>query len=231
LEHPDFFLDQSQSLIQLPAVRWLAKLTADFRRELANKSPQGQQSSQAFGEVRTGARLAQESGCATDKRQREDGTMFVVSKNEEIAVRDNEESDVSALMALAYYRDLEILAMRSYCDRDGVVLLLVTNDSPRTRRVLEQVGYQCRTRPVVLVGPLDRRGCATPLQTELEASGIHVRYSYAHRTEQGDHYLAFKTEDDDRALRVLEVSSTLHGAARLKDDQPSRVEELHQIAA
>ena len=157
--------------------------------------------------------------------------MFVVSKNEEIAVRDNEESDISALMALAYHRDLEVLAMRSYCDRDGVVLLLVTNDSPRTRRVLEQVGYQCRTRPVVLVGPLARRGWATSLQTELESSGVHVRYSYAHRTEQGDHYLAFKTEDDDRALRVLEVSNTLRGVMRPTDDRLAHVEELHQIAA
>jgi hypothetical protein len=158
--------------------------------------------------------------------------MFVVSKNEEIAVRANEESDVSALGALAYYPDLEVLAMRSYCDRDGVVLLLVTNDSPKTRRLLEKVGYQCRTRQVVLVGPLARRGWVAPLQTELEASGIRVRYSYAHRTEQGDHYLAFKTEDDDGALRVLEVSNTLHGAARFKEeDRPTRVEELHQIAA
>jgi hypothetical protein len=157
--------------------------------------------------------------------------MFVVTKNEEIAVRGNEESDVSALMAIACYPDLEVFAMRSYCDCDGVVLLLVTNDSPRARQLLEKVGYQCRTRPVVLVGPLARRGWASPLETELEASGIRVRYSYAHRTEQGDHYLAFKTEDDDRALRVLEVSSTLHGATRPKDDRPTRVEELHQIAA
>jgi hypothetical protein len=162
--------------------------------------------------------------------------MFLVSKNEEIAVQENEELDVPALMAIAQYPDLEVLALRSWCERDGVVLHLVTNNPVKTTRLLEQVGYRCRTRPVLLVGPLARRGCTVPLQTELEASGIQVRYSYAHRTKRGHHYLAFKTEEDDRALRVLEVSATLQEEM---GDETGRntvlghedLKELHQVAA
>ena len=158
--------------------------------------------------------------------------MYLVSKNEEIAVQDNEELDVSALRAIAQYPDLEVLAMRSYCDRDGVVLLLVTNNSRQTTRLLEKVGYQCRTRPVILVGPLSRRGWTASLQSELETLGIHVRRSYAHRTERGQHYLAFQTEDDERALRALELSDALRGAARSKDDGAAHLpNELHQLAA
>jgi hypothetical protein len=159
--------------------------------------------------VRTAARTAHEAA--------ERGTVFVVSKNDEIAVRvQDEELDIPALTAIAQCPDLEVLAMRSYCDRDGVVLLLVTNNPSKTTRLLETAGYQCRIKPVVLVGPLDRRGWAAPLEAELKASGIRVRYSYAHRTERGHHYLAFKTEEDDRAVRILEVSSTLRDAARGK---------------
>jgi hypothetical protein len=148
------------------------------------------------------------------KRQKETD-MFVVSKDEEIAVRvQDRELDVSALGAIALCPDLEVLAIRSYCDRDGVVLLLVTNNPTKTTRVLETVGYQCRTKPVVLVGPLDRRGWAASLEAELKASGIRVFYSYAHQTERGQHYLAFQTEEDDRAVRILQASSTLRGATR-----------------
>ena len=158
--------------------------------------------------------------------------MYLVSKNEEIAVRDNEELDVSALTAIAHCPDLEVFAMRSYCDREGVVLLLVTNNSRRTTRLLEQVGYRCHTRPVVLVGPLRRRGWTIPLQTELEISGIQVRHTYAHRTERGHHYLAFQTEDDERALRVLELSGALRGAARSRADEEAHLpKQLRQVAA
>lgn len=159
--------------------------------------------------------------------------MFMVSKSNEIAVRvQDEELDVTALGAIAQYPDLEVLAMRSYCDRDGVVLLLVTNNPARTARVLEMVGYQCRTKPIVLVGPLDRRGWAAPLQAELEASGIHVHYSYAHRTERGHHYVAFKTEEDDGALRALEISAMLHEVAHATAGRYAGVsQELRQVAA
>jgi hypothetical protein len=169
------------------------------------------------------------------KRDRETAggarVMFCISKNDEIAVRvQDEELDVPALAAIAQYPDLEVFAMRSYCDREGVVLLLVTNNPSKTTCLLERVGYQCRRQPVVLVGPLARRGWACPLQAELEASGIQVHYSYAHRNERGHLYLAFKTEEDDRALRVL--SATLHGVASdLADRSGAMPEELQQIAA
>ncbi|HUJ11203.1 MAG TPA: hypothetical protein VL171_14370 [Verrucomicrobiae bacterium] len=156
-----------------------------------------------------------------------------MSKHEEIAVRTwNEELDVTALMAIAQCPDLEVLAMRSYCDRDGVVLLLVTNNPFKTTRLLERIGYHCHRKPVLLVGPLARRGWTPSLRAELEGSGIHVVYSYAHRTERGQHYIALKTEEDERALRVLEVSSTLQGAKHgLTRNRAGLPEELRQAAA
>jgi hypothetical protein len=144
-----------------------------------------------------------------------DGVMFIVSKRDEIAVRvRDEETDVTALMAVAEYPDIEVLALRSYCDQEGVVLLLVTNNTSKTSRILEEVGYQCSTNPIVLVGPLNGRGWAAQLGSELGASGICVHYSYSHRTERGQYYLAFRTEEDDRAVRTLETTVTFRDIAR-----------------
>ena len=155
--------------------------------------------------------------------------MFV-SKNEEVAVRArDEETDVPALWALAQSRDIEVLAMRSYCERDGVVLLLVTNNVSKTLRILETVGYQCSTRPIVLVGPLDRRGWGARLEDELDASGIRIHYSYAHRTENGQHFLAFKTEEDERAVRTLQVSAVLRNVVRAQS-VPEEFEVVNQPA-
>lgn len=146
--------------------------------------------------------------------------MFNLSKTGEIAVRVcDEETDMSALMAISQYRDLKVLAMRSYCDRDGVVLLVVTNNTSKTFRILEAAGYQCSTNPIVLVGPLARRGCAVLLGSELKASGIRVLYFYSHRTESGLHYLAFRTEEDNRTLRTLAASVVLHDGLLARSEQ------------
>lgn len=138
--------------------------------------------------------------------------MYNLSKNEEIAVRvREEETDVSALIVISQYPDIEVLVMHSYCEHDGVVLLLVTNNTPKTFRILEAAGYECSMNPIALVGPLGRRGCVEPLESELKACGIRVLYFYSHRTESGL-YLAFRTEEDDRTVRTLAASPILRGA-------------------
>ena len=135
---------------------------------------------------------------------------FRIGLHQEIAVRaEHEDTDVTALMAIARCQDLNILAMRSYCDRDGVVLSLVTNDPRKTARLLERFGYRCGTSPVVLIGPLARRGWAMPLREELEASGVSVKYWYAHRAESGQHFIVIKTAEDKRALEILQANHTL----------------------
>jgi hypothetical protein len=162
--------------------------------------------------------------------------MFILSKNKEIAVRvREEETDVSALMVISQYPDIEVLVMHSYCEHDGVVLLLVANNTPKTFRILEAAGYECSTNPIVLVGPLGGRGCAVPLESELKACGIRVLYFYSHRTESGL-YLVFRTREDDRTLRTLAASPILRSAgdATVMDERYAdvgRESVLHQSAA
>jgi hypothetical protein len=138
--------------------------------------------------------------------------MSIACRKVEIAVRISEPTEVSAVALITWYPDIRVLAMRSYCDREGVVLLLVTTNPTKASQVLETSGFRCKASPVVLIGPLDRSGLASPIGLELARMGIEVLYSYSSRTESVKQYLVFKTTEDDRALRVFAISPTLQQA-------------------
>ena len=111
--------------------------------------------------------------------------------------------------------------MRSYCNRDGVVLLLVTTSAVKTAQVLKATGFQCHVNPVVLIGPINRSGWATPIGVELANAGIEVLYSYTSHIEHDRHYLVFKTSDDDGAIQVLTTGSSFQSLAK-NDFQPEQ---------
>jgi len=138
--------------------------------------------------------------------------MSMVSREAEIAVRINEPTEISAVALLGWHADVEVLAMRSYCDRDGVVLLVVTSNPTKAAHVLESVGFRCKANPVLLVGPLGRSGLAAPIGLELARAGIEVLYSYSSRKSRDEYFLVFKTTEDVRAMRVLAVSPTVRQA-------------------
>ena len=134
--------------------------------------------------------------------------MSIARRETEISVRiDHEPYKPSATTVIARYPDIEVFTMRSYCNRDGVVLLLVTTNAVKTSYVLKAAGFQCEAGPVVLVGPLNRTGWAAPLGIELANAGIEVFYSYTSHKERGQHYLVFKTSDDDHAIQILTTGS------------------------
>jgi hypothetical protein len=130
--------------------------------------------------------------------------MTIARREIEISVRIGEEPHkASATTVLARHPDIEVFTMRSYCNRDGVVLLLVTTNAVKTSYVLKAAGYQCEAGPVVLIGPINRSGWAAPVGAELANAGIEVLYSYTSHKDRDRHYLVFKTDDDDGAIQVL----------------------------
>jgi hypothetical protein len=91
-----------------------------------------------------------------------EGNMSIAHREVELTVRiGHEPTEISAVGIIAWQRDVEVLAMRSYCSQDGVVLLLVTTNPRKASRVLGAAGFQCKSNPIVMVGPLYRSGLAS----------------------------------------------------------------------
>jgi hypothetical protein len=130
--------------------------------------------------------------------------MSIARQETEIAILVGHEPEgTSATAVIARHADIEVFTMRSYCNHDGIVLLLVTTNADKTSHVLKVAGYHCQVNQVVLIGPLNRTGWALPLGIELAEVGIEVLHSYTSHRERDRHYLVFKTSDDDRAIQVL----------------------------
>ena len=148
--------------------------------------------------------------------------MSIVHRETEISVViGHEPPETSATVVIAWYPDIKVVTMRSYCNRDGVVLLLVTTNTVKTTQVLKAAGFKCQVNPVVLIGPINRSGWASPIGVELTNAGIEVLYSYTSHIERDQHYLIFKTSDDDGAIQVLTTGSSFQSLAN-NDSQPEQ---------
>jgi len=153
-----------------------------------------------------------------------EGRMSILRREIELAVQVGDEpTEVSAVEIIAWQPGIEVLAMRSYCGPDGVVLLLVTTNSRKASQVLEAAGFRCKSNPVILVGPLRQSGLAALIWTELAVLGIDVLYSYTSRIGAGHQYLVFKTTEDDRAMEALEVSAGIRDVMQVRSSQDQNV--------
>ena len=97
-----------------------------------------------------------------------------------------------------------IRALCSYNDRDRTMILLVTEDAPRAKQALEDAGFDCTTNPVIVVGLENRIGAIDRLGIDLQDAGIHVLRSYASYANRQEVCAVFKTQDDARAVKILE---------------------------
>jgi len=153
-----------------------------------------------------------------------EGRMSILRREIELAVQvGHEPTEMSAVEIIAWQPGIEVLAMRSYCGPDGVVLLLVTTNSRKASQVLEAAGFRCKSNPIILVGPLRRSGLAALIWTELAVLGIDVLYSYTSRIGAGHQYLVFKTTEDDRAMEALEVSAGIRDVMQVRSSQDQNV--------
>jgi hypothetical protein len=135
----------------------------------------------------------------------------------EVTVRiGNEPAEMGALGIIAWHLDIEVLSSHLYRDRDGAVLLLVTTNPQKAVDVLRSAGFQCKTNPIVLVGPLRNIGLAALIGAELAVLGIEILSSYVSRVGADHQYLVLKTTDDERAMQMLEMNSSICGETRSK---------------
>jgi len=130
--------------------------------------------------------------------------MMNVHREVELAVRiENEPTALGDVMAALAAAGIGVLAYNSYIDWDGCIVLLVTDDPPKAKRVLQAAGHKCTANSVIMVGSPGRVGAAARFGAQLGQAGIQVLYSYASMSGGNRLSAIFKTADDERALRAL----------------------------
>src|SRR3989442_1490614 len=148
--------------------------------------------------------------------------MSNVSKQIEITVQSGTNTaTLGKLMAITVSCGAEVLAASSHWDRTGGAMRLVTEDGSRTMRALSNAGYTCRAAPVVLIEVPDKPGLAVQLGRKLTDAGIAILYAYTFHSDDDRCYVVFRTDDDDRALYLLELDAMIHDLAAAKSWQPS----------
>ena len=132
--------------------------------------------------------------------------MIRVCRQTELAVRSEDESVVltDALENLAA-RGIDAIAHSLYSDWNGMVLLVVTEDAGRAKRALETNGFKCESNPVIMVEAHQQVGVVASLGAQLHQAGVPIEYSHMATSSEEMYFAVFKTGDDDRALRALQV--------------------------
>jgi hypothetical protein len=139
--------------------------------------------------------------------------MMYVHREVELEVRiESEPSALGEVMAALAAEGIGILAYNAYTDWDGAVVLLVADDPPKAKRVLEAAGYRCNASSVVMVGTPARVGAVARFGVQLGRAGVQVLYSYASMSGGNRLSAIFKTADDERALQALRGDTLAHAA-------------------
>ena len=126
----------------------------------------------------------------------------------EFAIRLGDKPGVlGQLLSIVAKHSINVLAYCVYSDRQEGILLLVTDNPGKTSETLTAAGYNCRTNSVVLVGATDHVGSAADVGTRLGIAGVNILYSYASSAGADQFYAVFKTNDDARAVAILDHDS------------------------
>ena len=125
----------------------------------------------------------------------------------ELAVRLGSAPGVlGRVLSLLADHSINILAYCAYNERQDLVLRLVSNDPFRAKEVRAAAGDLCRASAVVLVGAADQVGSAATIGSRLGIAGVNILYSYASSAGANQFYAVFRTNDNRRALLVLNAS-------------------------
>src|SRR5437868_14948567 len=124
-----------------------------------------------------------------------------VRRRTELILRVEGEREIGErIVADAIDRGLQVLAS---CSLSHNVWLLVVENEEFARKVLDAAPIEFRIESILLVEAAPRIAAITRLDQSLRRSNVDVIYSYAVPAE-GDQLIAvFKTQDDDRVMRVL----------------------------
>jgi len=149
----------------------------------------------------------------------------MIHRKTELTVRVRHQSPALAqVMQQAQARNAKVLASCVYSQRDGMVLLLVTEHADALQQALADAGYLVQSHSVVLIGPQQNPAIAPMVRLQLARVGVGILRSYASWDEDGLGYFVFHTTDNTRALRLLSADHILEELAetRVWHEEPKR---------
>jgi hypothetical protein len=131
--------------------------------------------------------------------------MTTVSRNTELAVRVHKFHEALAtILSLLAAAGIRLLARGIDADRRGNILLLLTDDTPRAKSVLEAEGYSCWLDDVLWVEyPQYRLGSAARLCQEIEHAHVAVERIYVSTVQSNRCFVVLKTSNNLAAYRHL----------------------------
>lgn len=143
--------------------------------------------------------------------------MLQARRRVELTVRlGNEPGALGRVLAVLGGHAINLLAYCTYTEPQGGVGLLVSEKPLKAKAALTAAGYRCRSNSVILASAADQVGSVAVIGTRLGLAGVNILYSYASSTGADQFYAVFKTNDDQRALTVLNART----AAPLERRQP-----------
>lgn len=134
---------------------------------------------------------------------------FLREATEIVVHLNNEPASISKAAVAATTPNVEILASCLYWQSDGAVMRLVSEDPPKTAQALARAGFLCQSDSVLLMGLNETPGASARTTLLLAADGIAVSYGYVSWSNRREGLAVFKTTDDNRALRFLQVDALM----------------------
>lgn len=147
-----------------------------------------------------------------------------VTESVELAVQtDDVPGAEGRVLSVVAESGVSVCALSSYRVGDRTIVLLVPEDPTRARQALQRNGFNCKTSPVVVVTLECRAGIIAQLGMLLLKAGVEILRSYAYFGGGDEIVAVFKTQDDPRAVQVLEDSFHLGILAQTENAEGARV--------
>ncbi len=97
---------------------------------------------------------------------------------------------------------INIEALSAYEMGDDGCFMLITDNTSKTKKILENMGARVETEDVVAVEMPNRPGQVHKVAKKISDAGIDIHYVYA-SPARGRMTVIFKTADDRKTIRIL----------------------------
>ena len=136
--------------------------------------------------------------------------MLKTKPAKEVIVRmPNAIGTLDAIVKTIADKGVNILAVSAWIEGAGVVIRLVTDDSVRVMDALRAHKYDAREGDVLVTEPSHKPGMLHRLTEKLAQAEIDIHHLYATAsTTQGQCLLVFATANNDRAMVLLNASTS-----------------------